>query len=334
VKSFLNIAKYILFFAIGFTLLWYTFRNQSLNDIYNKISHAAPGWVFLSLLISFLALISRAMRWNLLIEPLGYKARLSSSFCSLMIGYFANLAIPRIGEISRCGALSKADKIPFNKLIGTVIVERASDLIMLMVSIIVLALSEYNLLGAFLMREIFQPIIVKAKSSSVIILIAVVIFVILIFAIAKYLKSPSSGKAKIRLKKIISEIAEGLKSVLKMKNGFMFVAHTLFIWLMYFLMVYVSFFALPATSGLDLKAGLFVMVVGGIAMSAPVQGGIGTYHLLVSQGLLVYGIKGDDGIAFATLVHTWQLILLILLGTASLLFLFRRNNAEIIYEKA
>lgn len=270
---------------------------------------------------SIAALISRAMRWNLLIEPLGFKPQLSSSFHSLMIGYFANLAIPRIGEITRCGALSKAEKVPFNKLIGTVIVERASDLIMLAVSIVLLGLMEHRLIG-FLLTEVFD----KFKDSKSMLIVGLVGFVLFIVLFSLWLRSSSSGKLKARVMKIVLEVVEGLKSVFKMKGGFAFLAHTLFIWLMYYLMVYVSFFALVPTSHLDAKAGLFLMVAGGIGMSAPVQGGIGTYHILVSQGLMVYGISKGDGLIFATLVHTAQLVLLLLLGTIAVIALFFKNR--------
>ena len=111
-----------------------------------------------------------------------------------------------------------------------------------------------------------------------------------------------------------------------MKNGYAFIGHTIFIWVMYYLMMYVSFFALESTSHLDAKAGLFVMVAGGIGMSAPVQGGIGTYHLLVMKGLEVYKVSQSDGLTFATMVHTWQLLLLIVLGTTALLALFLKNR--------
>jgi glycosyltransferase 2 family protein len=328
VKSILNSVKFLIFFGIGFGLLWYTFRNQSIEEIYFKISNAHLGWVFASLVISSLALISRSLRWNLLIEPLGYSPKLSSSFYSLMVGYFANLAIPRIGEISRCGALSKAENIPFNKLIGTVIIERFSDLLMLIVSIFVLALAEYELLGGFLTDKIINPILSSVKNSAILISVAGFLFLILAFLIWRWIKSPSSGKLKLRIRTILFDVIEGLRSVFRMKNGYAFLGHTLFIWVMYFLMMYVSFFAMDATTGLGLKAGLFVMVVGGIGMSAPVQGGIGTYHLLVSQGLMVYHISAEDGIAFATLVHTWQLILLIVLGTWSLIALFLKKKSD------
>ena len=327
-KALINPIKYLLFFCLGFGLLWYTFRHQSLEDIWLKISNANMGWVLLSLVISTLALISRAWRWNLLIEPLGYRPRLSSSFYALMIGYLANLAIPRIGEISRCGTLSKAEKIPFNKLIGTVIVERASDLVMLLISLLLLSVIEYKLLGSFLIREVFSPMVDKVQDSTLLLTTLGVVLIIFIVLVWRWLRSGSSA-LKEKIRRIIREIAEGLRSVMKMKSGYLFIVHTLFIWLMYFLMVYVSFFALDSTGHLDMKAGLFVMVVGGIAMSAPVQGGIGTYHLLVSQGLLVYSIAAEDGITFATLVHTWQLILLIVLGTWSLVALFKKKKTEV-----
>ena len=320
-KQLINILKYILFFGIGVSLLWYTFRGQSITDIYEKISHAKMGWIALSLVISFAALISRSLRWNLLIEPLGYKPALSSSFYSLMIGYFANLAIPRIGEITRCGALSKAEKVPFNKLVGTVIVERFLDLIMLAFSILILGLMEYRLIG-FLFKGIFE----KLSNSKLILSIGAIGFLIAVYLFRRWLRSSSSGKLKERINKVLVEVIEGLKSVFRMKNGYAFVFHTFFIWFMYYLMMYVSFFALESTSLLGAKAGLFVMVAGGLGMSAPVQGGIGTYHFLVSQGLMVYNVSQSDGITFATMVHTWQLIMLIVLGTISIIALFLKNR--------
>ena len=320
-KLLINTLKYILFFAIGAGLLWYTFKGQSIIDIYDKISHARMEWIALSLVISFAALISRSLRWNLLIEPLGYKPALSSSFYSLMIGYFANLAIPRIGEITLCGALSKAENVPFNKLVGTVIVERFLDLIMLAFSIIILGLMEHRLIG-FLFKGIFE----KFSDSKIILAIGAVCFLLALYVFSRWLRSSSSGKLKERIKKIMVEVTEGLKSVFRMKNGYAFVFHTFFIWIMYYLMMYVSFFALDSTSGLGAKAGLFVMVAGGLGMSAPVQGGIGTYHFLVSQGLMVYNVSQTDGITFATMVHTWQLIMLLVLGTISLIALFLRNR--------
>jgi uncharacterized membrane protein YbhN (UPF0104 family) len=113
-----------------------------------------------------------------------------------------------------------------------------------------------------------------------------------------------------------------LVAVTRLENKWLFVFHSLFIWAMYFLMTYVCFFALPETSGLSPMAGLFIMVIGAIGMTAPVQGGIGVYHLLVSEGIILYGLTPDDGITFATLVHSGQTLLLVLLGGISMIYLF------------
>ncbi len=114
-----------------------------------------------------------------------------------------------------------------------------------------------------------------------------------------------------------------------MKNTGWFVFHTILIWVIYFLMTWVCFFCLEATAHLDMKAGMFVLVVGGLGMSAPVQGGIGAYHYIVSQGLQLFGVSDTDGIVYATLVHTTQTLLVVLLGSFGLLMIFLdRKKAE------
>lgn len=262
------------------------------------------------------------MRWVQLIEPLGYKPRLSTTYHAVMFGYLANMAIPRLGEISRCGALNKSDGVPFEKLIGTVIVERLMDVIMLVVCILLTAFLEFDRLGGFMNEHIFNPLFEKIGNSSValsIFAVIVIVFIVVMIRIFK-MENPPAFVAKIR--KLMSGIADGLRSVTKIKNKGLFIFHTLFIWSMYFGMSYVCFFALPETTGLGASAALFIMVLGGIGMTAPVQGGIGAYHLLVSKGLLLYGLTETDGIVYATMSHTVATLLLIILGAQSMIALF------------
>ena len=262
------------------------------------------------------------MRWKQLIEPLGYKPRLFSAFNAVMFGYAANMAIPRLGEVSRCGALSKSDDIPFEKLIGTVIIERTCDVIMLVVCILLSAVFEFELLGGFLSKHIFNPIMNAVGNSYLlgILLIAfgVAFFIGYRFILKHYQQHPFIAKLRTFLKGLV----DGLIAVTHLENKWLFLFHTFFIWAMYFLMTYVCFFALPETSGLSPMAGLFIMVIGAIGMTAPVQGGIGVYHLLVSEGIILYGLTPDDGITFATLVHSGQTLLLVLLGGISMVYLF------------
>ena len=195
VKKLLTVLKYLVFLAIGIGLLWLTFRHQSIEVIIDQMRQADLRWIGLSLVFSFLALISRAYRWNLLIHPLGYRPKLINAFHSLMIGYFANLAIPRIGEISRCVALKKAEDVPFDKLIGTVIIERISDVIMLMISILLVLFIEYQRLGSFLNEHFFSPIMESFHNSALTLLIAAIIITGCLFLSYYYIKKNKNNPA-------------------------------------------------------------------------------------------------------------------------------------------
>jgi uncharacterized protein (TIRG00374 family) len=335
-KKLLSVAKYLLLLAIAFALLALAFRGVDLKNILNDLKEVNYFWVAMSVLASLVAFVSRAHRWNMLIEPLGYHPKLKNTTYALMVGYFANLAIPRIGEVTRCGSLSKAEKVPFEGLLGTVIVERAIDVICLLLLILLTAVLEFNRLGSFLMESVWNPIQEKAQSYLSTYLIFIIAFVALIvltvvFFLMRSKKKENGAFAKVL--NLINGVITGLRSIGRLKRPGAFMFHTALIWFMYFLMAYTCFFALPATSNLTMTAGLFVLVVGGMGMTAPVQGGIGTYHLLVSQGLILYGLTKEHGLSFATLMHTSQTLVVILFGGISLFLLFL-GNKKLAYDNA
>ena len=320
---------------VGMGLLWLAFRGVNIRSTLSELRETNIFWVLLSVLAALVAFTSRAHRWNMLIKPSGYSPSLYKTSIALMIGYLANLAIPRLGEVTRCGTLSKSEKIPFDLLIGTVIVERALDVICLLLCVLMTAAITYERLGSFLNDNLFIPLSGKLEQviSSPYFYIGILVLIALIFIVrfAKKKKVQSESEPGIigKLAGMLKGIIEGLRSIGKLKNPGAFIFHTILIWLMYFLMSYICFFALPATSGLSLEAGLFVLVVGGMGMSAPVQGGIGAYHLLVSQGLLLYGISYEHGLAFATLMHTSQTLTVILFGgIAFILFTFAQRKSS------
>lgn len=293
--------------------------------------NARFGWIILSVLFGLAAFISRAVRWRMLLVPLGYKPRISNTFNSMMVGYLANFAIPRLGEITRCTILAQKEKIPFNILFGTVIVERGIDLIMLILSLVLASLLELNLIGDFIFREILYPILEKAQTFYNPVIIIIVILALLVLLALTYFFLKRSQKFSGILPAFIKQfygLADGIKSVFKMKNTGMFFVHTFFIWIMYFFMSYVCFFALDETSDLGFKAGVFILAIGGIGMAAPVQGGIGVYHLLVQQGLLLFGVDAQSGLTYATIVHTSQALMILLLGAVSLGILFITKPAD------
>ncbi len=321
-KKALHVLRYLLFLGAGALLLWLSFRKQSFSLVWDKIRHADPYWIGFSVALGFAALLIRAIRWKQLIEPLGYNSRVNSTYHAVMIGYLANMAIPRLGEITRCGALSKSEKVPFDKLIGTVIVERVSDVIFLLISILFVFIIESGMLSGFLLAQVVNPVIKLMQDHPVLIVLMIALFagIVLLMIFLFRMKNPPAIIGKIIA--LLKGVIEGLKSIRQLKNKPLFFLYSCAIWIIYLFMTYVCFFAMPSTSHLSIGAGLVVTVLGGIGMTAPVQGGIGVYHLLVSHGLILYGLSDTDGIAFAMLVHTTQTLMLIILGFISLIAMF------------
>jgi len=330
-SKLLSFLKYILLLIAAFGLLVIAFRGVSVDKILDQVLQANMFWVMVSVIPSLVALVSRAYRWNLLIESSGYLSPLPKTTYSLLVGYFANLAFPRLGEVTRCGTLSKAQSIPFNVLLGTVIVERVVDVVSLLLCLLLACILEFNRLGNFLLDNIVNPLFKKIVQlfHSPLLLTGFILLVIVLAFILRYLnrRTNESGRES-KAAGFIKGLINGLKSLAKLKRPWLFIFHSVFIWLLYYLSMYISFFAFPFTSGLGFSAALFLLVAGGFAMSAPVQGGIGVYHVLVSQGLMLYGLSKQQGLTFATLVHTISLVTIVVLGVTSLLLLLAANKQK------
>ncbi len=321
--------KFLILLIIAGALLAFAFKGISVRVIFHEMLQAKISWLLISVGFSVIAFISRAYRWNMLIEPLGYHPPLRKTTYALMIGYFVNLALPRLGEVTRCGSLSKAESIPFSSLLGTVIVERVIDVITLLACLFLVTIIEFERIGNFLNTNIFQPIVGKWESliHSPIAISALVLFlgVILFFILYSLKRAGNRGKDS-KLGQLITGLISGLRTVASLKRPWVFVFHSVLIWVLGFLGIYICFFSLPSTSHLGFNAALFLLVAGGFGMSAPVQGGIGAFHLLVSQGLILYGISLQDGLTFATLIHTLSLLMVVILGITSLFLLFVENK--------
>jgi glycosyltransferase 2 family protein len=329
-KKLFNISKYIILLGLAAALLWYALKDVDIKTVFHQIVNANIFWVAVSGFISIVAFVVRAHRWNLLIHPMGYSPSIKNTTYSVMVGYFANLAFPRLGEVSRCGALSKAESIPFNKLLGTVIVERIIDVICLLVCILITAVIEVNRLGNFFQEKIFDPFNEKFQllTKSPIVLTAIIIVLIfLVLASVYFFRKNGKKNPGSRLNKILRGFIDGLRSVGNLKQPGLFIFQSVFIWVLYFLGVYTALNAFSFTTDLGANAALFLLVAGGIGMSAPVQGGIGAYHLLVKEGLILYGVTAENGLAFAFMLHGLQLILVIALGLLSLFLLFSKKNS-------
>jgi glycosyltransferase 2 family protein len=329
-KSIIQILKFLAFFAVGVLLLWLAFRKLNFTDLAKGLREANYFWLLLSIIFSTFAYISRARRWNLLIHPLGYKPSLKNSFYAMMTGYLANMALPRIGEISKCVALGKKENIPVDQLIGTVVIERTIDIFSLLVIMFVMIFVDGGILGPFLVDNVYHPL---QQKLSVIFGSAWIFWILLVatgIAILVILYVTREKLRKIRFFAkffdITKGIIHGLKTVARIQRKGEFIFHTIFIWVNYILMTWVVVFAVKSTSHLDLFDGIFLLVIGGLAMSAPVQSGIGAFQLIISGGLfVVYGISREDGMVYAILAHESQLIFGAILGAYSFYALSRKS---------
>lgn len=330
-KAALPILKYILLLAIGALLLWLAFRGQDLSKIISELKNANYNWVFLSVLFSFVAHYARGLRWKMLVKPLGYSPSNMNMFNAVMVGYLANLAVPRMGEVSRCGVLTKTDKVPLQSLVGTVIVERIIDVLFLLGILVLAVLLEFNTIKDFLYSNIINPVLDKfqnAQASLILLLVLVAIFFIVFILIKKYHTTLLNNKLYAKIWNVLLGFKDGILSVNKMERKGLFIFYSILIWAMYTLSTWVCFFAIEPTSGLSLSTALFVMAVGGIGMSAPVQGGIGAYEAAIQIALLVYGVSSSDGLSYATLNHSSQILSILVVGSISLLFIFINNKKK------
>jgi glycosyltransferase 2 family protein len=329
----LNILKFIVFLSIGVVLLYFAFKGINFSKLKENIEGANYLWVVLSLLCGATTYWVRAKRWNLLIEPLGYKPSLINSYHSVIIGYLANFAFPRIGEITRCGTLNRIEKIPADKLIGTVIAERSFDFLTFLILLITAFAIKINFFGSYFSENIFRPAIRKVSTTLnfsvlfwIILAVSIVVGIIMVFTFRVRIKKITLVR---KIGKIGKGVLSGAKSVFKIKRKLEFIFFTIILWSLYFLMGYIIFFSLPSTSGLTLIDGLFILVVGSCGMIVPVQGGIGTFHLFVSNALAIYGISPEDGMAYAVISHESQSFIAIILGITSFFILFIRNHKKI-----
>jgi hypothetical protein len=312
-------------------LLWVAFRNVDFEKLVAELKDADYSWLLLSVLFGLFAFISRARRWVLLVNPLGFKPLTRNAFYALMTGYLANIALPRIGEITRCVALGKKEKIPVDQLIGTVVIERTVDFLSLLIIMIILIFTSGNQIGLFLKESILVPIQQKVNSvfgNTWILWVILFSFgVITLVLMVRYKKSLRKIRFFSKIFDLARGIINGLKTITKLNRKWEFIFHTIFIWINYSLMTWVVVFSIESTSHLTFGNSIFILVVGGLAMSSPVQSGLGAFHYFVSQGLLlVYGIPKEDGLVYALLTHESQLIFVAIIGAISFFIIFRKEK--------
>ena len=312
-KSIKKTLKTILPIALGVFLVWYSYNSTSAEDrkqIIHYIKEANLFWVSISILFGILSHFSRAIRWNYLIEPLGYKPKISNNLLIVLMAYFANLGIPRTGEILRATALTTYEDVPFEKGFGTIVTERVIDVLMLLLFVTITLFLQTDVILGFIQEKGFNP-----NTLFLLIGIGLIGLAFFIFFIKK-----STNSFALKVKEFINGLLDGVLSIFKMKNKWAFVLHTLFIWSCYIAMLWVIKFAIPGTENLTLSQLMVAFVAGTFAMAAT-NGGIGIYPIAISKALALYGINEVSGDAFGWIMWISQTAMIVVFGAISFLVL-------------
>ncbi|WP_109833276.1 lysylphosphatidylglycerol synthase transmembrane domain-containing protein [Reichenbachiella versicolor] len=307
--------KFLLSLSLAGIIFYFVFKNVKWAEFVEQLEHVNYWWVLLSIIIATLSHILRAFRWRLMLKPLGHNVSLRRLFYALMSGYLANLVFPRLGEVTRCGVLKKTNNVPISMSFGTVVIERLLDLVILLSMVILDLILEFDKVFEFFKEAVRW----EQRGFDIIhvfIVVAAVISlgILSVYSIRRLLKREFSNALMIKISLKVKDLMNGLLSIRTVQNPGLFILTSLGIWVCYFLMSYVIFFSVKETSGLSIGAGLSILAAAGIAMATPVQGGIGAYHFLVSQVLILYGIGVEVSKFFAFLLHTSQVVFILSVG--------------------
>ena len=324
-KNTKSVIQFIVLLGIGILLVWLSFRSvwTEKDKIINSFRNANYFWVTISILIALLSHVLRAFRWNYLLKPAGYSVKPANAVGAVLVSYFANYGLPRMGEITRCTLVTKYDNVPFEVALGTVITERIVDMLLLIVIFFLTLFAQFSQLKDLAAKYIFDPLLIKLKavSANPYQLIFIIGGVILFIAILWFLRKKMSNSFGGKIGNILKGFAKGLSSVKDMEKKYQFVILSLAIWAAYFYSLYFAMFAFTGTSELGQSECLVLLLFGtfGVVFT---PGGLGVYPALIT-GLLIYTYGIDEITAFAFPWMTWtsQFILIVVLGSLSLILL-------------
>ena len=324
-----------MFLAIGVLFIWLSLKGlnkEQIHEIYLAFGKANYNWILLSFFIALISHFLRALRWKMLLEPLGYNPRLLNVNFAVLIGYFANLALPRLGEVSRCGVLAKYEKVSFTQSFGTVITERVFDVLTFLILFFINLLIQWDRLHTYYYNKIYSPMAEKYSNInfqlylliSFVLIVALVLLFIFVFR-----KRIAHLKIYIKIKVMVLNFWNGIITITKVKRPFLFILYSILIWVGYYLSTYVCFFCFKFTDSFGFGAAFVVLVFGAIGVMVT-PGGIGAFTFIVAGVLInIYNVSKVDANAYGWMVWFAQTIIVILAGTFSLLVINGFNKKYI-----
>ncbi|MFQ3574846.1 MAG: lysylphosphatidylglycerol synthase transmembrane domain-containing protein [Cytophagales bacterium] len=314
-----NALKYVISFVLAFGLIFWVYKDQDLGLLWRETLSMNLWWLGLSYFAAFAAHWIRGARWVLLAENIEHKVNNLSSFYSVMLGYAINLVIPRGGELARCGYLQKEEKIPFSKTLGTVVIERMVDFVVMGLFVFFSLFLEYDKILSFINQN------KSNQDNEGNFLIWILMVLMLIFFVVFYFL-----RKRIFQNTFVKNLIEGLLSITKQKRPFLFVIYSLGIWFFYYMMMFFALKAYPATAHLSPSIALAILMISTLGMIVPVPGGTGAYHYLVTKGLIAYGIIEINATTFAAVSHALQVFEILSLFLTCQIFVGLIKNKPII----
>lgn len=324
-----RIVQYLLLLGIGGYLGFLFFRDLDLDSLRQQVVTGNFSWFYLVMLVSLGVYIVRVLRWKLLLRAAGHPLNFWEGLSSLSIGYFVNFAVPRLGEVTRCLSLKNNNQLPFLSILGTVIIERVVDILSLFVFLLITLLLQFDQILDFMKVNVFHPIydnvILKLFHERGWVLLTGICLLLLMVVLLYHFRKVLLQKIPGLFRKFILSFQEGLTSIAKMEQKALFWFYTVLIWLGYYLMTYFWFFVFADHPNLGWGACLSIVAIGTVGRSVPIQGGgMGAYHFLVTQVVVLYGVSESFGKNLAVLIHGGQTFFTFLMGLFGLLVFFVR----------
>ncbi|WP_116107446.1 YbhN family protein [Lewinella sp. IMCC34191] len=340
-----NVLKFIVFVGLGFGILYLVYQNQQaayaadcalrgvpesecslMDKVLRDFANANFWWLGMTLLAFCISNLSRALRWNMLLRTLGKKPRLINAFLTINLGYLANLGFPRLGEIVRPAAMARYENIKVERVVGTVVVGRMLDVVMLLLLSCLTLFIAGDRIWLWLEENASLGDRLSGLEGWIVPIIALGL---LTLALAWFQRRRlRDSRVGTKLEAIVRGFWEGLQTIATVKRPWLFILHSLNIWVMYYVMSLCVFLAYEPTAGLGAEAALTTFVSGGWGIVIPSPGGMGSYHYLAQSALELYGLPGEDGFAWANIsFFTINIGCNILIGLIALLFLPRINRS-------
>jgi len=330
-KKISSILQYLVFLGIGIGLIWYTLKDLSPEQIEQlKASISQTRLLFMLPVVAALLIAhySRTLRWKLLMQPLGYAPSTTNTFLAVMIGYFFNLLVPRLGEVMKCTVLAKYEKVAPDKLVGTIVAERAVDMLCLITVILVMMATQFDVMGGHTIKMLQEKVQQKDGSIDWVRLLGLIGGIVAVVVVVRLIFKRYAQKGiLLKIKNIGKSVWQGLTSIGKLGNPMPFVAHTLLIWTMYLLSIWLGFKAFPPVAQLGINPAVSILGFGSLGMIAT-QGGIGVYQWAIQKTLLLYSVPALVGLAFGWVLWAAQFAFTLAMGLICLLFLpfYNRNR--------